>query len=271
MATDDKKYISLQRFKRFAQNMPWQRMRKKMGLGDTLGALPPECGGTGFTNLGSLSSEINKNPDSCTLTLFYPCSSLPEIWSYNSNAYKQWKLPAPAAVDGPRGNDSLLSYDFNGTNPTITINYPGVFELTTQLKITFNSVGPVNARKLPVIVGLTSVNSDPRYAYKFSVNASYQVSMQTDPIGFPNVNFQVARTSDSTYDKSYEKIDLSTGETTFTFSNTTLVFSSAMSGALVPALTANYVSVNGGSGNGFFPTSAGWDIDLEITFTIRRY
>lgn len=58
MATDDKKYISLQRFKRFAQNMPWQRMRKKMGLGDTLGVLPVECGGTGAGNYKDLAQSL---------------------------------------------------------------------------------------------------------------------------------------------------------------------------------------------------------------------
>lgn len=58
MADESKRYISVAKFKSFWNKFPWQKARKSMGLGDSLGVLQPEYGGTGGGSLSEFESTL---------------------------------------------------------------------------------------------------------------------------------------------------------------------------------------------------------------------
>lgn len=162
MATDNTKFVSLARLKYFSQNLPWKRMRKAMGLGDTLGALGVENGGTGVNNLGDLGLLIDQAKTASTANKIV-------LESKGTSTYTSWQ---------------------NGTNLNVGLPLTIKQDPYNLFNITSDSAGSVpnldSAVPKKGIVGTMSVtitaNVTQQWAQTSNVSNSY-ISIEANNVG----------------------------------------------------------------------------------------
>lgn len=170
MADETKRYISVAKFKSFWQKFPWQKARKTMGLGDTLGPLGVDFGGTGGGSLSDLSSKLEQDED-----------------SFFKATFRYDFIQALQGIGGTQTTERPLSLTIDNPKPYVIQEgnvfqiSPGIYAFELNLKITIAQVvGYTIPIQGEVLMNTTNVNYTNQTT---SINSSGQrfchVGLQT--------------------------------------------------------------------------------------------
>lgn len=106
MKTEDERYLSTRRYKEFCSHFPFQQVRKGMGLGNTLGALGVEFGGTGEASIdGVKKTATDLQSGTAVFTRIYQDIVTPGMvgGGYSASSEGQTNLvPNMAAFTSPK-------------------------------------------------------------------------------------------------------------------------------------------------------------------------